>query len=277
MVGASGFIGRHLVSKLRMIGVDFVEIGKDHYEQQCSKIFWLDLKCDIIVWLGSRSNPYLATFQPSQANGELEHFLKVVRDGIPSSVKVVFASSGGTVYSGDSAPFRESDIALGSNSYGELKSKMEAALKESSCRSTILRISNAYGPGQIPRSGQGVISHWLESIRSIRSIDVYGSLNQVRDYIYISDLVDALVAVILKDDTKDIYNIGSGVGTSLAEIVRIISDVTQIDFHVSEKASRSFDNRVVWLDQTKASNDLNWRTKVSLNEGIALTWSSLNV
>jgi UDP-glucose 4-epimerase len=186
--------------------------------------------------------------------------------------QVVFASSGGTVYSGNDLPFSENSIANGANEYGKSKLSMEKALLSSAKSSTILRISNAYGPGQRLDRGQGVIGTWLNEIKQGNPITVFGAIDNVRDFIFVDDVIDAIVATINNSDSSGVFNIGSSIGISLENVISEIRGVTESDFEINQRDSRSVDRKAIWLDISKARRDLNWNPKVTLKNGLQTTW-----
>jgi UDP-glucose 4-epimerase len=137
----------------------------------------------------------------------------------------------------------------------------------------VLRFGNPYGPNQYPEKGTGVITAWLRAVREKKPIVIYGTGDSARDFFYVSDAVAAMIQALESDRAAGIYNIGSGMATSLNEIIRIIEEVTGRKLNALKATERPSDAvKVVALDSSKAFDDFGWKPKVSLPEGIALTW-----
>jgi UDP-glucose 4-epimerase len=137
---------------------------------------------------------------------------------------------------------------------------------------TVLRISNPYGPYQNPVSQQGVISVFLHRIYTGRPITIWGDGSVVRDYLYVSDLIDALEAVSRTETEGKVFNIGSGHGVSLQELIGLMTSVLGERPAVEYLPSRALDVPASVLDVSRARRELGWEPKTDLQEGIARTW-----
>ena len=135
-----------------------------------------------------------------------------------------------------------------------------------------MRPSNVYGERQNPEGIQGAISVFLGKVARGIPIQIWGDGNVVRDYIYIDDLVDAVSKAAGKQMQDRIFNIGSGQGVSLNEIIKIISQVAQRNARVEYQAKRTFDVSEIYLDVTRAHQQLNWSATTPLEIGIKRTW-----
>ena len=275
VVGAHGFIGKAVSGLLDKSEITVVKIGSDSAHQLQKSGYWDDLAVDSVVWLASRITPSIAESNPDVVDRELNDFAGFLQACEKTVLKIVFASSGGTAYSGDNAPFREDSEAFGVNAYGRAKISMEAMLSASNIQSVSLRISNAYGPGQRIDRGQGVIASWMHSIVSDNSINVYGSTDAVRDFVYIEDLAVAIKAAVLADNCSSVINIGSGSGTSLSQVIELLRSVTERNFELHLENSRGMDRPKFWLDTSRATNELSWQPMVDLRTGLKTSWDSL--
>ena len=275
VVGSNGFIGRKTVLKLENLGHKVACITSENRELLASRSFWADLNPKQIVWLASKITPSVAHNNPDLVREELDEFLRFVDALNGISSHVIYASSGGTVYTDTKLPFSESSQAAGANEYGKSKLAMEQVLINSEIRSTILRISNAYGPGQRLNRGQGVIGTWLSQVLDGNPISVFGSLENVRDFVFIDDVVSAVISGIDRSAKSDVFNIGSGVGLTLNELIQQIRTVTGVDFAINQLDGRSVDRTSIWLNIDKAEAELNWKPLVSLEDGLKLSWNSL--
>ena len=275
VVGSNGFIGRKTVIKLENLGHKVTCITSENRDLLASRSFWAELNPNQIVWLASKITPSVAHNNPDLVREELDEFLRFVDALNGISSHVIYASSGGTVYTDTKLPFSESSQAAGANEYGKSKLAMEQVLINSEIRATILRISNAYGPGQRLNRGQGVIGTWLSQVLDGNHISVFGSLENVRDFVFIDDVVNAVVSGIDHSTNTDIFNIGSGVGLTLNELIQQIRIITGVDFAINQLDGRSVDRTSIWLDIDKAEAELNWKPLVTLEDGLKLSWNSL--
>ncbi len=145
--------------------------------------------------------------------------------------KVIFASSGGTVYGlPQTIPITEDHPTDPITSYGIVKLAVEKYLglfhHLHGLDYTALRISNPYGPYQDPGGQQGAIVVFLHRLYTGQPIIIWGDGRVVRDYLYVADLVDALVLAAERETRRKVLNVGSGQGTSLNELVALIAEVT---------------------------------------------------
>jgi len=189
--------------------------------------------------------------------------------------KIVFVSSGGTVY-GPNVPLPTPEDASTNpiSAYGVTKLAIEKYVGMYSASlglaSVILRLSNPYGRFQHARNNQGVISVFINRIRNGQDIEIWGDGNVIRDYIHIDDVCDAFLRVADPALRRGLYNIGTGRGYNLLDVVRTIERVTGQKARLKHLPSRTVDVDASILDIRKAGDELGWRPLVSLEEGIAM-------
>jgi UDP-glucose 4-epimerase len=194
--------------------------------------------------------------------------------------RLVFASSGGTVY-GESQriPITEDHPTDPLCSYGITKLAIEKYLRLyghlNGLNYTILRISNPYGKYQKFTAEQGVIGVFLSRIRENRPITIWGDGSVVRDYIYVEDVANAFVNAITQDSQYRVFNIGTGVGTSLRNLLQMMERVTGIKPKVDYAAGRPVDVSLNVLDPTRAHGYMNWHAETGCEAGLHKTWSWL--
>jgi len=194
--------------------------------------------------------------------------------------RVIFTSSGGTVY-GDavSIPISEKTVLNPISGYGASKVSIESYLQVIShtCgfKGISLRIANPYGPYQLLGSPIGVIARYISQGCAGVDLQVWGDGSVIRDYIYINDLVDAIASVV-KSSTihSGSYNIGTGVGFSINDIINVISLHAEKKISVLYQDSRFFDVKSVVLDITKIYDEIGWRPLIGVNEGIKMLISA---
>jgi UDP-glucose 4-epimerase len=192
--------------------------------------------------------------------------------------KVVFTSSGGTVYGRtDKLPISEDCPTDPECSYGITKLMIEKYLALYNhlygLDYVIVRPSNPYGARQNPAGVQGAISVFLGKVVKNQPIEVWGDGEVVRDYVFVDDLVEGIYKAALRKTSSRIFNLGSGEGRSLNEIIHIIRKVTDCEIKIDYKEKRSFDVSKIWLDISRAKEQLDWRPGTTLENGIVQTYS----
>ena len=300
VLGGAGFIGSHLVDALLAHGhrvrvYDRLNIDKRNLAQVLPNIEFLggdflDESCtikaldeiDVVYHLISTTIPGSSNNNPiydieSNLVGTVK-WLTVARN---SGVKqIVFTSSGGAIYGAPTiAPIPEAHPTNPICSYGITKLAIEKYLHLFyhlyGLDYTVLRIANLYGERQNPHSGLGAITNFLWHAIKHKPITIWGDGSVARDYVYISDLVSALLRVIEDEAPSRIYNIGRGIPVTLNEIVDRIGYVTGLELEVNYTPGRKFDVPVNCLDVSLARKELDWSPKVRLEEGIDRTFSWL--
>jgi UDP-glucose 4-epimerase len=190
--------------------------------------------------------------------------------------KVVFVSSGGTVYGVPrSVPIDESHPTEPISSYGIHKLTIEKYLhlahRLHGLDYCILRPSNLYGPRQRLDTAQGAVAVFLDRALRDMPIQIWGDGSVVRDYVYVGDAVAGIVkASHLKDGPK-LFNIGSGNGVSLKQLLAEIEKLLGRAVKVEHTAARAIDVPVNVLDSTLARRHLGWSARTPLGEGLRRT------
>lgn len=294
VVGGNGFIGGHLVERLlekdqavriygrgpgeyRTVpaGAEYVEGDLGNYGLIREAVSGME----VVYHFVSTTLPKTSNDDPVyDVRSNLVDTIQLLEVCVEAGVrKVVFASSGGTVYGvPDAVPIREDHSTDPISSYGIVKIAIEKYLRLfhhlHGLDYTVLRISNPYGPYQNPASQQGVISVFLHRIYTGRPITVWGDGSVVRDYLYVSDLIDALEAVSSTETEGKVFNVGSGHGVSLKELIGLMTSVLDEQPVVEYLPSRALDVPASVLDVGLARRELGWEPKTDLREGIARTW-----
>ena len=191
--------------------------------------------------------------------------------------KVVIASSGGTVYGPPrTAPIPKDHPTNPITSYGIAKLAVEKYLGLFDHLHRLdyaaLRISNPYGPYQNPGGQQGAVPVFLYRLRTGQPVTIWGDESVVRDYLYISDLVEALKLAVEAGTRQKVLNVGSSRGTTLNELVAIIAEVTGERTEVEYVPGRALDVPANVLDVARAREELGWSPTTDLAEGIERTW-----
>lgn len=192
--------------------------------------------------------------------------------------KIIFISSGGTVYGKPIyTPLDEEHPTNPMVSYGITKLAIEKYLllfqSLYGIQARILRVANPYGERQRVETAQGAVGVFLNKVFRGEPIEVWGDGSVVRDYIYVGDVADAFVKAIDYEGDQSVFNIGSGNGKSLNELIHSIKEIVGRDVEVKYLPSRSFDVPVSVLDNSLALKELGWTPQIEFNEGIKKTAS----
>lgn len=190
-----------------------------------------------------------------------------------------YLSSGGTVYGEpERSPVPEEARLRPLGSYGRLHVQCEAEVlrerDEHGLRARILRCSTVYGERQRPERGQGAIVTFLHRVATGIPIDLYGGGASVRDYIYVGDVARVLVGLAGRDDGPTVLNVGSGAGTSLAEVLALVEAEIGRPAEVIEHAAREFEVGRIVLDVSRL-RELVALEPTPIAEGITRTWEWL--
>lgn len=300
ILGGCGFIGRHVAMALHYRGetvilgdvVDPPQAFVDVLPVEVRKVNLVSPDWEELLQGIDVVHHYAWTTVPSSADAdpladldanlrETIRLLEVMRarkqrEG--SAQKLIFSSSGGTVYGPIiRTPVDEAHPYNPINAYGASKAAAEIYCgyyrKAHGIDCRVARISNPYGAGQNPAKRQGAASTFLFQALEGKPISIWGDGNVVRDYIHIADLTAALIALCdvssdrLSGDITPIFNIGSGEGVSLNMILDVLRDELALEPIVSYQAARSFDIPVSVLDISKARDVLGWQPSLSFSEG----------
>lgn len=295
LIGGAGFIGQHLadalISSQRQVTVlsrrrvdDVVLNPKCKYVSgdfsDLNVLQRLLDEHDEVVHLAYATVPNTSFADPlADLLENLPPVVQLFEQLAKRGSKLIFVSSGGTVYGEQSVlPISESATTMPISPYGVTKLTLEkyAALYRAThgLNVVVVRPANAYGVGQKPFSGQGFISSAIGSILRGEPIKIFGGTGTIRDYIYVKDLADGILASLNHGRDGEVYNLGTGHGFSNLDIVKMLVPIMQeIGFesgliHLPE---RIFDVKANVLDNSKFINDSGWKPNTSLIDGLRLT------
>jgi UDP-glucose 4-epimerase len=197
-----------------------------------------------------------------------------------TSVGLTFLSSGGALYGNVTAsPTDEETLPAPISSYGILKLTTEKYLQMYAdlygIPVRILRIANAYGPGQPCAKGQGIVARLMRCALTGEVFPVFGSGENVRDYVYIDDIAQVVAGLITSRDGQRVLNVGSGQGYTILDLIRIVEEQTGRPINVEFKQARYFDVRSIVLDVRRLSQTLPF-TALDISTGLRRTWLSVS-
>jgi UDP-glucose 4-epimerase len=301
VLGANGFLGSYVVDSLvekgynvrafgsftddeiRFNKSDLVEIFPGNFLNR-SDIASALKDIDYVFHLVSTTNPATAEADPlvdieTNIQASVSLFQECIKQG--KTKRVIYPSSGGTVYGerDGSVPIREEEPLMPVSPYGIGKVTIENYLRYFKVKhgldSTIFRIANPYGERQPKFRKQGVIPIFLEKAIRNEPLTVLGDGSMVRDYVYVKDVAEMMTSILKVKPLHDVYNLGSGSGNSLQEILKVIETVTGKSLEVEYKeAPKTFIHTSV-LSTDRFFNEFGRWDMVPLEEGIKRTYEYL--
>jgi UDP-glucose 4-epimerase len=299
VLGGSGFIGRHVTELLASKGHDVIVAGRSESKPGFAaevdhRIEWrrFDLEeasWDKLVDGVDVIHHYAWSSVPASANADpildmstnvvpTLGLLETLRKQRNQTVKLIFASSGGTVYGRPlRIPIHEDHRLNPVTAYASGKAAVEmyiAAYRDLfglDCR--VARLANPFGAGQNLKKGVGAVMTFLHHALVQEPIVIWGDGEIVRDFIHISDAAAGLVAIATAApmDRHWVFNIGSGQGVSLKGIIAELESQLGHALEVRYEKSRTFDVPVNVLDIALIRETLGWRPLLSFSEGVAKT------
>ncbi len=294
VTGGAGFIGSHVVDRLidngyRVTVIDDLSSGRREnlptnvelvvadVTSDAAAAAIRDVGPDLIVHAAAQISVSLSTRNPLlDARINVIGTVNVLEAARASGAsRVVFFSSGGMVYGQpDDLPVGEAQPFAPENPYGTSKVAGEEYLamyrRTFGLESTTLRLANVYGPRQDPHGEAGVVAIFARAMLAGAPVTIFGDGNDERDYVYVSDVVDAVIAAAAPGGPHR-CNIGSGVGTNVNELSARLCALTGYTREPQYGPPRPGDIRAISLDAGLARSELGWSPKVDLETGLART------
>jgi UDP-glucose 4-epimerase len=294
VTGGAGFIGSHLVESLLDDGHELLifdnfltgkkenllfdgnfRLVEDNFGSKDSLSLIENFDPKVCFHLAAQSSVVVSVQDPGL---DFEHNIlqpvQLLNTLINSNCKkFVFTSSGGTIFGEPkNIPTTESDFSNEPASpYGVAKKKLNEIIKMMTSNTTlsysILNLSNVYGPRQDPHGEAGVVSIFSNKYLNGERPVIYGNGEQTRDYIFVQDVISALIKSSKIDD--DLFlNIGTGIETSVNELAESLKTQFSSNLNPVYQDAREGELQRSVLDNTKARKLLNWEPQYDLNEGM---------
>jgi UDP-glucose 4-epimerase len=294
ITGGAGFIGSHLVEKLitennEILIIDNLMTGKKENlsfegnyelfiddlgsEKSLNKV--TEFNPDICFHLAAQASVVVSVSNPALDfdHNILQPILLLKTLLKTDCKKFVFSSSGGTIFGEPvNVPTSEEDFAGEPQSpYGVAKKRLNELIqiitKDTNMSYSILNFSNVFGPRQDPHGEAGVISIFSNKFLSNEQPIIYGDGNQTRDYVYVMDVVEAMI-LSSKTEENLFLNIGTGVETSVNQLVEIMKDKFNSDIEPIYQDAREGELLRSVLNNSKALATIGWKPVYDLNAGM---------
>lgn len=192
-----------------------------------------------------------------------------------STKKIVFSSSAAVYGEAGRVPVKEDDIKIPTTPYGHSKlffeNYLSAYYQLYGIESTSLRCFNAYGPNELHKLETHAIPNFIINTLKKMPINVFGDGEQIRDFVFIRDMVDAHILALEKSKGFNYYNVGYGKGTSINELTRLIFDILGQETNIKYLEPRAGDPIKLIADISKIKKELSWYPKIDLKEGLKQT------
>lgn len=276
VTGGDGFIGRHLVKRLRDEGNKVTVVDIKSGSNILEDIETLFNGVDVVFHLAALTRPRESFVNPVETNRvNVEGTLKILLHCRNKSIKRVVFVSSATVYGFQNIfPFSEGATLNPASPYGLTK-----LLGEQYCRLfaklydmeiNYIRPFNVYGVGQNPEGSYGAaIPKFIDALRNRKTPRITGDGKQARDFIYIDDLIELMIRLSISIGTGGVFNAGSGKSTSINDLYKIISGIMKKK--VTPRYVKEIIEPETQADISKARELLLWEPKVSLEEGLRRT------
>lgn len=294
VTGGAGFIGSNLADRLIADGhdvviVDNLSTGFKKNINKKARFYEIDIRDKKLDKIFEKEKPDFVNHHAAQmdvrksvedpiydADVNILGSLNILENCRKYNIKkIIYISSAGAIYGEpEYLPVDEKHPINPISHYGASKHNVEHYvflynyLYE--LNFSVLRYPNVYGPRQNPHGEAGVNAIFIKKMFGGEAPVIYGDGEQLRDYVYVDDIVDANVFALTRGD-RGFYNLGSGVGTSVNQIYSLLQKITGFSEKPRYAAARHGEVNKIFVDGTLARSELGWCPKVSFEEGLMKT------
>lgn len=299
LVGGGGFIGRALASLLADTGRQVRVLDRAPQRPQLLDLRAEYVHCDVsdaahlVTALGGATELVDLSYA-SPARATFSNPLAEVLANVPVSVGVmqaavalhlrryVYVSSGGTVYGEQRVlPITEQAVPTPVSPYGITKLTIERYAflmhHHHGLPAVVVRPGNAYGPEQLPFTGQGFIATAVGSVLAHKPVTVFGERGTVRDYVHVEDVASAIVAALDRGVPGSVYNVGTGVGLDnmdILDLIRAVAAASGFQLQVDCAPARPADVSANVLDASALHRDAGWSARIACAAGVREVWQA---
>jgi UDP-glucose 4-epimerase len=291
VTGGAGFIGSHVVDALLARGdevhvVDNFATGRrenlngtaavhEHDIREPLGPLFDEIRPEVVVHLAAQADVGTSVERPLfDAEVNVLGTLNVLEAARPHGAQLIFSSTGGAIYGECERPAREDDERRPLSPYGTAKLGAEEYLatwnRLHGGRHVALRFANVYGPRQLSKLEGGVVAIFVDRLRAGEGVTIFGDGEQTRDYVYVGDVVEAVLTAVGQDG--GVFNVGTGTETSVNELFEACREVAGVAAGADHAPARPGDVLRSVLDVSRTERELGWRSRTPLAEGLRLTW-----
>jgi UDP-glucose 4-epimerase len=291
VTGGAGFVGSHVVEALLERGdevhvLDNLSTGSREKVAEEAELHVGDIRSDaaaifesarpdVCFHLAAQADVNTSVARPDfDADVNVLGMVRVLEAARAAGAKVVFTSTGGAIYGECDGPAPEEQERRPISPYGISKLAGEEYLlgwnRLHGTNHVALRLGNVYGPRQESTLEGGVIAIFLNRMAAREPIQIFGDGEQTRDFVYVRDVVAAALAAV--DDGGGIFNVGTGVETSVNQLFEACRAVTGYEREPDYQPARPGDILRSAIDPARARAELGWAPERALEEGLRETW-----
>jgi UDP-glucose 4-epimerase len=290
VTGGAGFIGSHVVEALLARGdevhvLDNLSKGKRERVAEGATLHEADIRDpdavfeetrpEIVLHLAAQADVRVSVERPDyDADVNVGGTVRILEAARRHDAQIVFASTGGAIYGECDSPAPETAERRPLAPYGTSKLCGEEYLatwnRLYGTTHVALRFGNVYGPRQEPHGEAGVVAIFMGLLHDGGTPKIFGDGSQTRDYVYVGDVVRAMLAALGHDG--GVFNVGTGAETSVVELYDGIQRVAGIERKPELAPARLGELQRSVLDVELAARELDWRPERSLDDGLAETW-----
>lgn len=293
VLGSAGFVGSAICARLQALGLKVFALGRSETNRSTDGITHMrgsiedrELlrealeQCSVVIYAASLTTPSTSARDPAlEVTGNLLALARVLEcaPDFPSR-RLIYLSSGGAIYGDSLGSASEEDSLRPRSYYGAGKAAAEALLHACAASTdwttVSLRPTNLYGPRQQVTKGFAIVPTLFDRAIDGRAFNIWGDGSIVRDYCYIEDMVDAIIATlsIPPSERLSVYNVASGNAVSILELIAICEQVTGRTISIEHLPRRGVDVARIAPSNRAIISDLDWSPKTDLHAGLSQTW-----
>jgi UDP-glucose 4-epimerase len=295
ILGATGFLGRHLCAFLGAQGHEITAVARHAPVGDFPPVArfvqaTIDDRLALTPVLAEADFAVHLAWDTTPGTSHRQPVLETTNNTLPTmrllemlqehpACGLVFLSSGGALYASTDRPIAENGQLAPRSCYGAGKAAVELMLQafnaQSGNRVVILRPSNVYGPGQTAKRSFGIVPTLMHCARTGAEFEIWGSGETARDYLYVGDFERLTGAVLSHPWPEGVFariNAGTGSALSIDRLCDLVGQAAGTPVRRVARAARSIDPACIRLDATLARELFGWRPETPIEDGLQRTW-----